>query len=411
MKSRTASITLILLGLLCAALLAEVSLRILGVTYPNFYTLDEHTGGALRPGATGWWLKEGKAYVRINSDGLRDREHSTTKLPNTIRIAVLGDSFAEAMQVPMEKTFWSVMERRLRGCNALKGRNVEVINFGVSGYGTAQELLALRQRVWRYEPDIVVLVFFSGNDVRNNSRTLERNSPKPYFVLENGNLLLDNSFRLSPAFLRRDVLLTKIYRVIAEYSRVLQVVREARDLFRRLSDVSRDQQSAARERGEELPRPSEKESLFDDPGIDTWIFLEPADPAWKEAWEITERLVLTMRDEVREKGAWFLVVSVPGGVEAHPDPSMRQAFMEHIGVKNLDYPHERVKALGERQGFPVVNLAPVFRQRAERHGAFLYGFDGKGRGHWNSEGHQLAGEIIAPNLCETLAGEGQRQAE
>jgi hypothetical protein len=407
MKSRKASIALILLGLLCAVLLAEASLGVLGVTYPNFYTLDEHTGGALRPGATGWWLKEGKAYIRINSDGLRDREHGRTKPPNTIRIAVLGDSFAEAMQVPMEKTFWAVMEQRLRGCDALRGRHVEVINFGVSGYGTAQELLALRQRVWGYEPDIVVLVFFSGNDVRNNSRTLERNSPKPYFILENGNLVLDNSFRLSPAFLRREFVLTRLYRAIADYSRVLQVAREARDIFRRLSHVSSEEQSRGRsERGDDLPDPSEKKSLLDDPGLDGWIFLEPEDPVWHEAWEITERLIVQMRDEVREKGAGFFVVSVAGGVEAHPDPSVRQVFMDHIGVKDLDYPHERVKTLGERNGFPVLNLAPVFRRRAERHRVFLYGFNGEGRGHWNSEGHRVAGEIIAPNLCESLAGEG-----
>jgi hypothetical protein len=406
MKSRKANFALILASLLCAGLLSEVSLRVLGFTYPNFYTLDEHTGGSLRPGATGWWLKEGKAYIRINSDGLRDREHSRTKPPNTIRIAVLGDSFAEAMQVSMEKTFWAVMEQRLRGCSALKGRYVEVINFGVSGYGTAQELLALRQRVWGYEPDFIVLAFFSGNDIRNNSRTLERNSPKPYFVLENGNLVLDNSFRLSPAFLRREFVLTKIYRKITDYSRVFQVVREAKDTLGKLTRVSIEELEGRRiGRADESLGPDEKKNLFDDPGLDGWVFLDPTDPAWKEAWDITERLIVQMRDDVRGKGAKFLVVSVTGGVEAHPDPSVRQKFMDHIGVKDLDYPHKRVKALGERHGFPVLNLAPVFRQHAQRHGVFLHGFDGTGRGHWNSEGHRLAGEIIAPGLCESMAAE------
>jgi hypothetical protein len=407
MQSRKAGIALILLGLLGAVLLAEILLRILGVAFPSFYTLDEHTGGALRPGATGWWLKEGKAYIRISSDGLRDREHSKEKPPNTMRIAVLGDSFAEAMQVPMEKTFWAIMEQRLRGCHALKDRDAEVINFGVSGYGTAQELLALRQRVWDYAPDIVVLVFFPGNDIRNNSRALENNPLKPYFVLENGNLVLDNSFRQSPTFLRREFVLTRIYRWFADYSRVLQLVREARDTLGKLTHVSIEKREERRiGRVDESLNPDEKKDLFEDPGLDGWVFLEPTDPARKEAWEITERLIVQMRDEVRGKGAKFLVVSVTGGLEVHPDPSVRRLFMDHIGVKDLDYPHERVKALGERQGFPVVNLAPVFRQRAERHGVFLHGFDGKGRGHWNSEGHRLAAEIIAPNLCESWAADG-----
>jgi hypothetical protein len=63
---------------------------------------------------------------------LRDREHDHAR---TLRIAVLGDSFAEALQITMEEAFWSV---ELQGCPSLAGREPEVINFGVSGYGTAQ---------------------------------------------------------------------------------------------------------------------------------------------------------------------------------------------------------------------------------------------------------------------------------
>ena len=50
----------------------------------------------------------------------------------------------------MEQTFWSLLERKLQECHAFPGKNVEVINFGVSGYDTAQELITLRQTVWDY---------------------------------------------------------------------------------------------------------------------------------------------------------------------------------------------------------------------------------------------------------------------
>jgi len=102
-------------GLLLALLLAEVGLRVSGFSHFNPYIVDRELGYSLRPNAAGWWRKEGATYVRINSQGLRDREHTFAKPPDTIRIAVLGDSFAEAFQVPMEKTFWTVMEQR-RGC-------------------------------------------------------------------------------------------------------------------------------------------------------------------------------------------------------------------------------------------------------------------------------------------------------
>jgi len=61
----------------------------------------------LRPGAEGWWSKEGGAYVRINNGGLRDREHAKAKPTNALRIAVLGDSYAEALQVPIDRRSFS----------------------------------------------------------------------------------------------------------------------------------------------------------------------------------------------------------------------------------------------------------------------------------------------------------------
>ena len=137
---------LILFGLLVGCLLTEVFLRVIGYSYPIFYTTDYYRGFALRPGLEGHYQREGESYVRINSDGQRDRERAKAKPPDTVRIAVLGDSFAEAMHVPMEQTFWSLLERKLEECHAFPGKHVEVLNFGVSGYGTAQELMTLRKK-------------------------------------------------------------------------------------------------------------------------------------------------------------------------------------------------------------------------------------------------------------------------
>jgi hypothetical protein len=73
------------------------------------------SGFALAPGVEGQYQREGTSYVRINSDGLRDREHPKAKPAGTFRIAVLGDSFTEAMHVPMEQTFGSCSSRN---CNS-----------------------------------------------------------------------------------------------------------------------------------------------------------------------------------------------------------------------------------------------------------------------------------------------------
>ena len=193
-------LALLLVALIFGLLIAEVALRIIGYTYPVFYTTDLVRGYALQPGISGWYRKEGTSYVQINADGQRDREHAKAKSAGTLRIAVLGDSFAEALQIPLADAFWVIMEQRLQSCPALAGKRIEAINFGVSGYGTAQELLTLREKVWDYVPDIVLLAMTTNNDITDNLRALKRTEEIPYFVYRNDQLTLDDSFRESRTF-------------------------------------------------------------------------------------------------------------------------------------------------------------------------------------------------------------------
>jgi hypothetical protein len=64
----------------------------------------------------------------------------------------------------------------------------------------------------------------------------------------------------------------------------------------------------------------------------------------------------------------------------------------------------RLKALGQREGFAVINLAPDLQTYAERNQVFLHGFGREiGNGHWNERGHAVAGELLAQKLCEAVA--------
>jgi hypothetical protein len=371
-------------------LLAEAGLRVIGFRYLNLYTEDPDVGFALRPGAEGWWRGEGvETYVRVNSQGLRDREHAKEKPPGTLRVAVLGDSFAEALQVPAEDAFWSVAERRLQGCAAAGGRKVEFINFGVSGFSTARELMMLRRRVWQYAPDVVVLLMTTGNDIRDNSQTLSRKYaglPLPYFVYNGDVLTLDDSL-----LKRRNESQGFRFRQTALGGAALWV-RDHLRLFE-LFDKARTASQTSKLRREDAPAGHEL-------GMDDKVYLEPTDPDWAEAWRVTEGLLLLMRGEVEARGAKFLVVTGSNAVQVHPDASVRERFMRGVGAADLLYPERRVRALGEREGFDVLNLAPPLLEYAERSGSFLHGADGSG--HWNSTGHRVVGDLVAERLCETI---------
>jgi hypothetical protein len=418
-KHFAVKLALIFVGLFAGLLVAEIALRVVGYTFPTFYAPDAARGYALRPGMRGWYRKEGESYVEINSDGLRDREHSKPKAPNTFRVAVLGDSYAEALQVPVEAAFWRVLETDLRACGARGGREIEVINFGVSGYGTAQELLTLRGKVWDYAPDLVLLAVTTNNDITDNSRALKRTDEIPYFVFRDGRLALDDSFRDTRAFQLRSAAASRLGAWIRDSSRVVQAIHQGQYAIKNYLAGRRAKKAAAAvapQRAPDVKAPtaekgraagvdaSDLAAWSDEIGIDNLIYHEPLNEVWRDAWRVTEGLIVEMRDEVRARGALFVVVTLSNGIQVHPDPAAREAFMRRAGATDLFYPDKRIESLGAREGFTVFTLAPELQLYAERNRVFLHGFGAElGNGHWNAEGHRVAGELLTRKLCDLLA--------
>ena len=382
-NSRWKNLLLAGAGLLIGFGILEAGLRIAHISFPEVYGLDLARGSRLRPGVEGDNNKEGHAHFKINSDGLRDREHSIFKPPGTIRIAVLGDSFAEAMQVDEDSSFPHVLERELSHCEQFAGKPVEVLNFGSSGYSTAQELLTLRDQVWKYSPDYVLLAFFTGNDVRDNDGKLMVEPLSPFFYYRGGQLLLDTSFAGAYRTGGASGFLRSVRGRIVDHSRVLQVFYEARRRLR-----ARGSAAAPLEPG-------------DEPGVDNRVFSPPRDPEFSEAWHITEGLLRMFRDEVQSRGAELLLVTLSCGIQVHPDPAVREAFQKRLGIDDLLYPDQRLRAFAQQENIRVLTLAPAFQEYAQRTHQYLHGFSNTrlGAGHWNETGHRLAGETIAAWIC------------
>jgi len=393
---------LILLGLSFGAIAAEITLRIAGYSYPEFYQPDESRGYALRPNMEGRYRKEGDAMVRINGDGLRDRQHALSKPPGTVRIAIIGDSYPEAFPVSMEEAFWSIMEKQLQQCGAFGGKKIEVINFGVSGYGTAQELITLREHVWQYAPDVVMLTVTTNNDLSDNLRVLKKTDEVPYFVYHDGKLALDDSFKESRGFLLRQSLPYRLGRWFKDHSRLIQAINQGHHGFKIWLAARRARQAAASRPANEVGTRNEA-AASDELGIDNLVYREPSDAVWREAWGVTEALIRQMRDEVATHGARFVVVTLSNGIQVYPDAGARQSFLKRIGATDLFYPDNRIKSLCEGEKIPVVTLAPQLRDYADEHHAFLHGFGGDlGNGHWNQLGHRRAAELLTQRFCGGL---------
>ena len=371
-------------------LIVEVGLRASHAQFePQLYEPNRDRGWVLRPGASGVVAVETRQFVRINNHGFHDEERVHDKPANTVRIAVLGNSWTEALQVPLEKTYTAVLQRNLNQRSCFGGRRVEVLNFGVAGYSTAQELLTLRQEVWKYHPDVILLAFYPARDIANNLREFNNAAhpeQSPYFVFRGGQLVLDDSFRTLPVLQGRQIAFQNLRYGVAQHARTIQAIFAMQQNLR--------MRLAAAEAGEKAQQAGVNNLEF-------VIYGPPVRPEMQLAWRVTETLFLAVRDEVESHGAEFRIVTLATRPQVIPDAAKRAALMRKLGVENLDYADERIAGFAKQQGIDVIRLAPAMSAYAQAHSVYLNGFntDNFGAGHWNETGHRLAAEIIANAFC------------
>jgi hypothetical protein len=189
----------------------------------------------------------------------------------------------------------------------LSNQNVEVINFGVSGYGTGQELLTLREKVWKYDPDVVLLAFTTGNDLSDNSRVLKGSGDLPYFVFADGKLVLDQSFQKNRSHRWHQSRPGLAWEWVINHSIALQTIREGMVALSERYQTWRNRS---------------------DSGLPLQVYHEPPSPAWNDAWRVTEALIAQISSEVRSKGRQFFVVTLSNPQQVLPDPKTRADFMQ-----------------------------------------------------------------------------------
>ena len=161
-RKHLGSLGLFFLGVLLALILAELTVRVL----EDHDLLPGERGSALFPEVEysgKFKLSTNKILIveldpedpLINSDGFRDREFPIPR-SEAKRIMMLGDSVTFGRGVPLEKTFPKLLEGILNRGDP-SGRAYEVMNFGVPGYNTRQELEFFEVKGRKYAPDLLVV--------------------------------------------------------------------------------------------------------------------------------------------------------------------------------------------------------------------------------------------------------------
>jgi hypothetical protein len=364
----------------CVVALAAIELA-LALTFPHMRVLTRHAqlGSIPRANLNGRMTFGGYeriVHITTNSLGLRGPELGP-KPAGVRRVLALGDSFTFGHAVEAAETWPAVLEQLL---NARGGPRYEVVNAGVGGHGTGQQLLMYDELEPRVQPDVVVLGFSIVNDVLDNlcvdAERWGAKADAPCFRLEGAELTLvpprpSPVQRFSwPRSRALALLLGQAKRITLWNPRVLRV---AHSLGIGVANTR--------------ILPDTVAGWYDE------RFAEPG-------WTLTKRLLLELRAHTRRHHVPMAVLLIPSALQVDrglqgalgalaDDRASIQAFLRD--------PHRPQRILGDfchGAELPCADPLPLSlaaEARGERH---YYPIDG----HWTPAAHRIAAQLVLEQL-------------
>ena len=284
----------------------------------------------------GFRMVEAGRVTTINEQGYRGSLLPPQK-SGARRVVFLGDSIVFGLEVSDDQTFSEVLHARRR--------DIEVANLAVQGYDPGQELIKLEREGLALRPDVVVLGLCVDNDFADVALPVflyDGMHPKPYFLVENGQLVeRDRQLKLS---LRQRLAL-----FLSEHSRIYLAL--SRNWH--ISASAPEHWSDRRER-----------ALQDREGVT----------------DLTARLIARMDDDCRRAGAVLIVLAFPDKKTYKGDSSWLNDLMASTFMRDV----------------AVIDMAGRYRAQNLRFSDFAF----DKIGHLSPQGHRLTAEILEDVLVE-----------
>lgn len=326
-----------------------------------------------------------RSGMRTNSMGFRDRERAPARTSSALRIVALGDSFTWGSGVVYDEAFITLVERGLNETSP----GVEVVNLGLVGYQPEEYLSLLKAHGLTYQPDLVLLNFFVGNDFMPAQGAQTIVAGLRHRVHVNGNWFHDH-LSWDHWYLSHDL----AYAWLLGKGRFRQAMGQ--------SDL-----------GMFVPSPDRPGAGDPSAQFSGWSpqyvrmiqgmsdqFLKRDTPAFLTRWYETREILDQLNALLEERRIpWFLVL-LPA--EEQIDHELQRLYLAMSGGMADEYEFDKPQRLllewGREKGVKVIDLAPRFREHATRHRLYV-----DNDIHWNSNGNALAAETILEELRPQLA--------
>ncbi len=356
-------IILLVFGFFLAFIVGEISLRLLNFK-TSFYIYDSNT--KLRTIIPNW-LGDFKLEclineINTNSYGFHDVEF-LPKSPEVFRIVMIGDSFVEALHVPINKTFYKILEESLN--KSFPHRKFEIFGLGISGNGSLMNGLYLSSYGNLIKPDLVINMFYDNNDFSDDLKLINSERDSLDYDIQRVNSEIKNPgfFRKAFNFISRNSVLVRV--VGQKYQTIIFRISQAK-----INSVSGEQKTGS--------------GIFKYAPNDYVYYL----PDKKESWVLQKKLISNIKNNAITLGADFALVSF--------DTPDFQSLIESGVTDNYD-PENKLSEISEELNIKYLPLEKKFKNKAigRKINPLL-----KCDGHWSEIGHSWAAEEVYNWLIE-----------
>ena len=372
MKKMARYLLMIFLWLILPLVSIEILMIVLEpYLFKGFYQYDPELGFRVR------------SYISIpggsvtNQFGFNAKDYPLQRPADIFRILVVGDSFNWAGG--RKGNYTALFERKLEEhCGVHK---IDVINAGYPMTHTGEQLAMLKRYGLQYNPDLVLLGFFSGNDFVDADPNRKRIVVNDIYVdIDKRNELTVLGYPIIPNS-RLLLFVEQKYKVISE-------LRKAKAEFKKITPASEKQE------GEE----SFSEEAFlniERSRLEFFNLNTLREGRFHENINYIFQSISEMDAILKSRDAKFFVAIYPD--EFQVNQGLTNAILGRFNLRKEDFDLELaqnlLKEFLKSKGIPYIDLLDRFRTEGQRQELYLFR-----NTHWNRLGNQLAADILFENL-------------